>query len=131
MGRYEKHPRLKDKYQCTVCDYGHKEGRSRQSVSKHFKQAHEDSEAQTPEVKSEPEESPSFTSLQKDEEKVEEVDLGIEEPEWLSVDFGDGAEAMVKSIPSPVKGLISSLSKHHDPDKPRTKAEAKRIQELV
>lgn len=127
MARYEKHPYDKGKYQCTVCTYGHGKGngKSRQAVSSHFKRHHEDSEAQTPEIKSKPEKEPSFTSLQNNEEKVEVEDLTIEEPEWLSVDFGDGEEAMVQSIPSPVKGLINSLSKYHDPEKPRTKAEAK------
>lgn len=132
MGRYEKHPRIKGKYQCTVCDYGHKDGRSRQAVSKHFKQAHENSEAQTPEHKGEddtlvldPEALGSFTSLQRNDEEIREIDTDIKEPEWLSVDFNDDEGALVQSIPSPVKGLISSLSKHHDPDKPRTKAEAK------
>jgi hypothetical protein len=128
MARYEKHPRIKGKYQCTVCDYGHKEGRSRQSVSKHFKQAHENSEAQTPKSDIEPleiDEDVEFTSLQSNEEKVEEPQIDIKEPEWLSVEFDDGEKSLIQSIPSPVKGLINSLSKHHDPDKPKTKAEAK------
>lgn len=121
MARYEKHPTDENKYQCTACEYGHGKGngKSRQSVSKHFKKAHEDGPSQIDEK------PPNLTSLQDNVEPVYTEQPTENEPEWLSIDFGDGAEAMVQSIPSPVKGLLSSLAKNHDPEKPRTRAEAK------
>lgn len=132
MVKYEKHPYDKGKYQCTVCTYGHGKGngKSRQAVSKHFNKHHNSLDHDSNKKKID---APApITDLRTDEEEPiidtntqEPETVVIDEPEWLSVDFGDGAEAMVQSIPSPVRGLLSTLAKNHDPDKPRTRAEAK------
>jgi hypothetical protein len=132
MVKYEKHSYDKGKYQCPVCTYGHGKGngKSRQSVSKHYNKAHNSLDHGSASARIE--DSAPITNLQTEAEDLQTnpiieptEEIVIDEPEWLTVDFGDGAEQIVQSIPSPVRGLLSTLAKNHDPDKPRTRAEAK------
>ena len=109
--KYEKHPRIEGKYQCTQCTYGRKDGRSRQAVSKHHDKMHLDA-AEEPEI------SPVDDSTLTVEEGSEEVKINSEEageftpsdPDWLRIDSGEEeGTPEVASIPTPVKGMLRGL----------------------
>ena len=101
--RYEKHPDIEKKFRCPICTYGD-DGKSRQAVTNHFKKNHEESE---PEIKTEPE-------IQSDV-PIEPEPVTIETPDWLDVDFGEGGDPVIGSIPLPAKGFIKSLSANPEP----------------
>jgi len=116
MAQYEKHPRIEGKFQCPDCDYGRADGRSRQGVSRHYKNEHTgDASPVTPEVAEEP-----------TEPKFEEVlEVGVEEPEmefpdWFQVgpEEADG-EIRFDSIGSPMKSLLSGFA-NQDPNRRRS-----------
>tara|TARA_R110001606_G_scaffold389173_1_gene555080 strand:+ start:521 stop:1288 length:768 start_codon:yes stop_codon:yes gene_type:complete len=95
MAKYEKNP--DGKYQCPICEYGHgsENGKSRQSVTKHYNSNHAE-KAEEPPLK--PTESPTATIGPKDEEDpilrvdVKEGpadDFEPSTPDWFTFDMSE------------------------------------------
>jgi hypothetical protein len=115
MAKYEKHPRIKGKYQCPLCDYGRKNGRSRQAVSKHFDQKHGEPEIAPESVTEATEPSDATHTAEEvieatDDVKTQSEDYNPSEPEWLTIEREESeGEPQVGSIPSPVRGVLKGL----------------------
>lgn len=117
MAKYEKHDTDEGKYQCPVCQYGHGEGngKSRQSVSRHYNALHA-------------EESPSAPTTPKDEtEATQRVDVNEAEnddstpqtPEWLTFDMGEESDEdpSTVSISPTAASVLKGMAAGADPPK--------------
>jgi len=125
MAKYTQHLTDDGKFTCPSCDYGSApgEGKTRQSVSRHFNANHTDAppkvdvrnDAKTAEPEPEPEPV--------DPEPVEPI---ANVPEWLDVAFDEeSGDKVVASIPGPVKGLLQTLSRQVDPETVRSPQEVR------
>jgi len=125
MAKYEKNP--DGKFQCPLCDYGHGpgNGKSRQSVSKHYNKVHLEAELQAEPVNQPTAEAPA-------EATAEEIPISYEfeeadeEPTWLSAGVLEADEVPIKPSPmsSPVKGFLKSLNKEAGVKKGKKKSKA-------
>ncbi len=95
MAKYEKNP--DEKYQCPICEYGHGEGngKSRQSVTKHYNSNHAEKAEEHP---LKPTESPTATIGPKTEneptERVDVKEVIIDDsepltPDWFTFDMSE------------------------------------------
>lgn len=124
--KYEKHKTDEGKYQSTIDRYGHGKGngKSRQAVTKN----HDKVTAAMPILEPDIPEPVKVVEEVKEEETTEEVKEVAEEPEkpeWLNVEFdgSDMGDEKVQSIPSPVKGLLATMSGQADPNAIKTPAQ--------
>jgi hypothetical protein len=123
MAKYEPNP--DGKYQCPKCDYGHGagNGKSRQSVSKHFNKLHTNTDDRTMQTAniSEGEAESWIVEIQEDAEapgsaaaEPESFDFKeAEDPSWISAGVLDTGDQPIKPSPmsAPVKGFLKSLNK--------------------
>jgi hypothetical protein len=114
MAKYEANP--DGKYQCPMCDYGHGpgNGKSRQSVSKHFNKVHLE-----PELQAEPENQATekIAGPEESEAPAYSFEIEIEEddenPSWITAGVLESSDEPIRPSPmsSPVKGFLKSLNK--------------------
>ena len=128
MAKYESNP--DGKYQCPLCDYGHGpgNGKSRQSVSKHYNKVHLDPVAE----EEAPAEAESYSSV--DQEEPGEIEISFEfqeddEPSWLNAGVLEAEEVPITPSPmsSPVKGFLKSLNKEAGVKKGKKKSKAEQL----
>jgi len=96
MAKYETHLHDEGKYQCPICEYGHGRGngKSRQSVSRHYNASHAEESDSAP------------TTPKQDLSETVRVDVKEEEfddstpsaPEWLTFDMGEESEEEVATV---------------------------------
>jgi len=107
MARYEKHETDEGKYQSTFDGYGHGEGngKSRQSINRHFKKNESFLESVVESVT----ESVDDTSTESDTVH-----------KWRTVNDESPGDSKLSSLPSPARSMLKTFS---TPDKKRSKAE--------
>lgn len=114
MARYAKNPFDEGKYQCVQCDYGEGEynGKSRQSVSNHFKKSHMGEQVSTANTSPPIVEALSGGDIHTppDAPAIEEDEV----PEWASISFDDEEDlAPTESIPRVAKGMLNAMAGEH------------------
>jgi hypothetical protein len=94
MAKYEPHPTDEGKFQCTLCEYGHGEGngKSRQSVNRHYNAAHGDKKVEATVIPIEEEETIERVDLIDDETVI------LDDPDWFSFDMSNDEEEEVATI---------------------------------
>jgi hypothetical protein len=117
MAKYEKHDTDKGKYQCPVCQYGHGKGngKSRQSVSRHYNALHAE---ETPSAPTTPKTKTDAT----ERVDVNEAEISDDEPstpEWLTFDMGDESdeEPSTVSISPTAASVLKGMAAGADPPK--------------
>ena len=114
MAKYEKNPDDEGKYQYTVCEYGHGpgNGKSRQSVTRHFNKTHAGPEDATEvtSTRKQSEEAPSEPQEKTEPQEASET----KEPGWLSMDFtpSEEEEAATVSINKAAKSTLQGMLKN-------------------
>jgi hypothetical protein len=118
MAKYESNP--DGKYQCPLCDYGNGpgNGKSRQSVSKHFNKVHQDDSLE-PGQAYDPGEETVLIEIEEDQDEpvafnFTEAEAEAEsEPSWMNAGVLEAEEIPIRPSPmsSPVKGFLKSLNK--------------------
>ena len=85
MAKYLKHARQKNKYKCSVCDYGESVGKSRQAVTNHYNKSHKegDSEHSSSSFTESLGEIKNPTSIE-EEPKIKIEDNDDSKPDWLN-----------------------------------------------
>jgi hypothetical protein len=129
MGQYEPNP--DGKFQCTVCDYGHGpgNGKSRQSVSKHFKKAHKTPQDRPKDP--EPSQDTLETIEAQEDPLIERESISFtmnEEPTWMTAGILETGDEPIRPSPmsSPVKGFLKSLQKEQEAGPKRKKSAKER-----
>tara|TARA_R100000963_G_C4642081_1_gene105698 strand:+ start:1664 stop:2437 length:774 start_codon:yes stop_codon:yes gene_type:complete len=116
MAKYEKHPRQKGKYQCTVCDYGHSVGKSRQAVTNHYNKVHKEGDSSTINISSSSDIDESKESkinsfpISETPPPLEEQEG--QEPAWLNFETTDSSEEVShESLPLVANTVLSHWNK--------------------
>jgi hypothetical protein len=130
MAKYEKNP--DGKFQCPICDYGHGpgNGKSRQSVSKHFNKTHQDSEPGSSRREDLVNDEIEIDSSEDQTIEIEEVSFDFQEdsdePSWLNAGVLEAEDVPIRPSPmsSPVKGFLKSLNKEAGVKKGKKKSKA-------
>jgi uncharacterized Zn finger protein (UPF0148 family) len=124
MAKYEPNP--DGKFQCPICEYGHGigNGKSRQSVSKHYNSNHAE---KAEEVPSKPQEKPDATIGPKTEkEPIERVDVNdtiIDDsepstPDWFTFDMSEDnleSEPITVSISPTASTVLRGMATGGEP----------------
>lgn len=114
MAKYEKHSTDEGKYQCPICEYGHgpNNGKSRQSVSKHYNALHAEN---TPSATIEPKtEKEAIQGVDVNEPVFD--DIPDSTPEWLSFDMsGEDEESPTVSLSPTAASVLKGMAAGADP----------------
>ncbi len=121
MAKYEKNPDDEGKYQCPICEYGHGagNGKSRQSVTKHYNALHleeTENEPIIPKV-----ENIESQRVDVNDEEIEEFDDTTPSvPDWLTFDVSEELDESVTvelnpSMNSILRGMASGAEPPSSP----------------
>jgi hypothetical protein len=115
MAKYEKHDTDEGKYQCPVCQYGHGvgNGKSRQSVSRHYNALHAEETPPAPTTPKTKTDAPKRVDVKEDEND----DSTPSAPEWLTFDMGEeeGEEPSTVSISPTAASVLKGMAAGADP----------------
>lgn len=119
MAKYEKNPDDEGKFQCPVCEYGHgaNNGKSRQSVSRHYNALHAE---ETPSAPTTPKTENNATQ-RVDVNEADFDDSAPSAPEWLTFDMGETDEepATVSISPTAASVLKGMAAGAEPPQSPK------------
>lgn len=118
MAKYEKHEHDEGKYQCPICEYGHGmgNGKSRQSVTKHYNALHAENTLSAP-VGPKVDKKPT----QRVDVKSDENDEIPSTPDWLQFDMSeeDSETATVSLSPTAASVLKGMAAGAEPPSSPK------------
>ena len=129
MAKYSTNPA--GKFQCPICEYGSgADGKSRQSVSKHFNKIHQvnDLGSNTVGIQSQEDEITIEVDPGEEEEEINFTFIDDEaEPSWMDAGVLEAEEGEIRPSPmsAPVKGFLKSLNKEAGIKKGKKKRSAK------
>lgn len=117
MAKYEKNPDDKGKYQCPICEYGHGagNGKSRQSVSKHFNALHAEETPKAPNTSENLDQQPERVDVNEpDFDEISDEKPNV--PDWLTFDMGDELEEVVTVELNPsINSILKGMAEGADP----------------
>jgi hypothetical protein len=118
MAKYMKNP--DGKFQCPECEYGRgDQGKSRQSVSKHFNAKHGEVTVEAPnppKVEESPKDDVDLIEPHVEEIEIEETE---EKPDWLNFDMsGEESDDITVSISPTAASVLRGM--RNNPDAPRS-----------